>query len=134
MCVNACVLWGRQDTTHTHFSSCLALCVMRRNPFDWLCSLWLLLCWVKLLELRTLELQNFRRTLGWRIEAITKIFRWFISELHSSDFVRSKTVGPGWISLKRSNDHSSHHVFWLMWMQSQKVSDVSLQVCHFPLS
>ena len=116
MPVNACMLWGRQDTTHTHFSSRLALRVTRRNPFDWLCSLWLPLCWVKLLELRTLELQNFGRTLEWRIEAISKIIGWFILELHSSDFLKNKIVGSGWTSLKGSSDHSSCHMFWLMWM------------------
>lgn len=49
----------------------LVMRVMRRNPFDWLCTLWLLLSWIKLLELRNGELQNFRRTLEWIIEAIT---------------------------------------------------------------
>lgn len=134
MPVNVRVLWGRQDAKHTHFGFRLVLCVMRRNPFDWLCSLFLLLCWVKLLILSTLELQNFRRTLEWRIEAISKIIRWLILELHSCDFVKNKIVESGWISSKRSNYNLSCHMFWLMWMRFQKVSDVSLQVYHFPLS
>jgi len=65
---------------------------------------------------------------------VSKIIGWFILELHSSDFVKNKIVGSGWISLKRSNDNSPSHMFWLVRLQSQKVPDMSLQVCHFPLS
>lgn len=95
-CGAASVLWHRQETTRIHFSSCLALCLARKNSFGWLCSFWLALSWLKFLELKALEI--LRRSLEQRIEAISKIITWFILELHDSDLVKNNIAGSEWIS------------------------------------